>query len=317
MSYDTFKDITIQQLEVLIALIEAGSFTRAAGKLFLSQPSLTKQIQNLEEAAGTRLVNRGSTGISLTPEGQVIYDYAKRTIRLREDAKERIGRIKDQESGHIYVSASTIPATYILPHLLSHLKQTHHDIQVHMQMHDSEETLQIVLNDQAEMGFIGKEPLNKKLVVERLWKDHLVVAAPVHHHLTERGTVTVEELAKTPFILREKGSATRDIVEECLQSHLGKSLSRFNVICEMGSSEAVKEAILAGLGVSILSIFAIKRELSQGLLKVINVSNCSMERHFYLIYKKQFPLMKYHRRFLDLVKGYSPFEEETGGHPFA
>jgi DNA-binding transcriptional LysR family regulator len=317
MSYDTFKDITIQQLEVLIALIEAGSFTRAAGKLFLSQPSLTKQIQNLEEAAGTRLVNRGSTGISLTPEGQVIYDYAKRTVRLREDAKERIGRIKDQESGHIYVSASTIPATYILPHLLSHLKQTHHDIQVHMQMHDSEETLQIVLNDQAEMGFIGKEPLNKKLVVERLWKDHLVVAAPVHHHLTERGTVTVEELAKTPFILREKGSATRDIVEECLQSHLGKSLSRFNVICEMGSSEAVKEAILAGLGVSILSIFAIKRELSQGLLKVINVSNCSMERHFYLIYKKQFPLMKYHRRFLDLVKGYSPFDEETGGHPFA
>jgi DNA-binding transcriptional LysR family regulator len=317
MSYDTFKDITIQQLEVLIALVEAGSFTRAAGKLFLSQPSLTKQIQNLEEAAGTRLVNRGSTGISLTPEGQVIYDYAKRTIRLREDAKERIGRIKDQESGHIYVSASTIPATYILPHLLSHLKQTHHDIQVHMQMHDSEETLQIVLNDQAEMGFIGKKPLNKKLVVERLWKDHLVVAAPVHHHLTEHETVTVEELAKTPFILREKGSATRDIVEECLQSHLGKSLSRFNVICEMGSSEAVKEAILAGLGVSILSIFAIKRELSQGLLKVVNVSNCSMERHFYLIYKKQFPLMKYHRRFLDLVKGYSPFEEETGDHPLA
>ncbi|MCX5847648.1 MAG: selenium metabolism-associated LysR family transcriptional regulator [Deltaproteobacteria bacterium] len=317
MSYDTFKDITIQQLEVLIALIEAGSFTRAAGKLFLSQPSLTKQIQNLEEAVGTRLVNRGSTGISLTPEGQVIYDYAKRTVRLREDAKERIGRIKDQESGHIYVSASTIPATYILPHFLSHLKQTHHDIQVHMQMHDSEETLQIVLNDQAEMGFIGKEPLNKKLIVERLWKDHLVVAAPVHHHLTERGTVTVEELTKTPFILREKGSATRDIVEECLQSHLGTSLSRFNVICEMGSSEAVKEAILAGLGVSILSIFAIKRELSQGLLTVVNVSNCSMERHFYLIYKKQFPLMKYHRRFLDLVKGYSPFEEETGGHPFA
>ena len=317
MNSDTFKDITIQQMEILIALVETGSFTKAAGRFFLSQPSLTKQIQNLEEAAGTRLVNRGSTGISLTPEGQVIYDYAKRTIRLREDAKERIGRIKDQESGHIYVSASTIPATYILPHLLSHLKQTHHDIQVHMQMHDSEETLQIVLNDQAEMGFIGKEPLNKKLVVERLWKDHLVVAAPVHHHLTERGTVTVEELAKTPFILREKGSATRDIVEECLQSHLGKSLSRFNVICEMGSSEAVKEAILAGLGVSILSIFAIKRELSQGLLKVVNVSNCSMERHFYLIYKKQFPLMKYHRRFLDLVKGYSPFEEETGDHPFA
>src|SRR5512137_2746873 len=164
MNSDIFKDITFQQLEILIALVEAGTFTRAAGKLFLSQPSLTKQIQNLETASGTRLVNRGRTGISLTPEGQILYDYAKRIVRLREDAKERIGWIKEQESGHIYISASTIPATYILPCVLSSLTQTHPDIRVHMQMHDSEETLQIVLADQAEMGFVGKETLHKKLI---------------------------------------------------------------------------------------------------------------------------------------------------------
>lgn len=147
VSYDTLKVIIINQMEVLISLFEAGIFTMVAGKLFLSQPSLTKQIQNLEAATGTQLVKRGSTGIFLTPEGQVIYGYAKRVMRLRKDAKERVIRFKDQESGHIYVSASTIPATYTLPHLLSNLKQTHPDIQVHMQMHDNEETLQIVLND--------------------------------------------------------------------------------------------------------------------------------------------------------------------------
>ena len=229
MSEDKFRNITIQQLEVLMALVEAGSFTRAAAKLSLSQPSLTKQIQNLEEAAGSRLVNRGATGISLTPEGQIIYDYAKRAIRLREDAKERVVRHKAQESGHIYVSASTIPATYILPHLISRLKQTHPAIQVHMQMHDSEETLQTILNDQAEMGFIGKEPVNKKLVVQRLWKDHLVLAVPFDHPLAKQRTARTEELAKMPFIIREKGSATRDIIEECLQKQLGTSLSSFNV----------------------------------------------------------------------------------------
>jgi DNA-binding transcriptional LysR family regulator len=308
MSRDKFMDITIQQLEVLIALIEAGSFTRAAVKLSLSQPSLTKQIQNLEEAVGSRLVNRGATGISLTPEGQIIYGYAKRTIRSREDAKERVVRHKAQESGHIYVSASTIPATYILPRLLSRLKHTHPDIRVRMQMHDSEETLQIVLNDQAEMGFIGKEPINKKLVVQRLWKDHLVLAVPASHPLSNRRAVKVEELREIPFIIREKGSATRDIIEECLEKQRRTSLSRFNVICEMGSSEAVKEAILTGLGVSILSIFAIKRELSQGLLTLVNISNLNLERKFYLVYKKQFPLMMYHRHFLDFVKGYSPFD---------
>ena len=306
MSRDTFKDITIQQFEVLISLVEAGSFTRAAEKLHLSQPSLTKQIQNLEAATGTQLVNRGGTGITLTPEGKVIYDYAKRIIRLREDAKERVIRLKDQESGQIYLSASTIPATYILPHLLSKLKQTHPDIRVHMQMHDSEETLQIVLNDQAELGFIGKEPMNKKLTAVRLWRDNLVLAVPVDHPLAKHKSVAVAKLREIPFIIREKGSATRDIVEECLQRHLGTSLAHFNVICEMGSSEAVKEAILAGLGVSILSIFAIRREISQGLLTVVNLSDCRMERHFYLIYKKQFPLMKYHMRFLDIVKEYSP-----------
>jgi DNA-binding transcriptional LysR family regulator len=123
MNSDTFKEITLQQMEILIALIETGSFTKAAGRVFLSQPSLTKQIQNLEQAVGTRLVNRGSAGISLTPEGQILYDYAKRILRLREDAKDRIARIKEQESGHIYISASTIPATYILPRLLSLMKK--------------------------------------------------------------------------------------------------------------------------------------------------------------------------------------------------
>jgi DNA-binding transcriptional LysR family regulator len=308
MSQDKFRNITIQQLEVLVALVEAGSFTRAAVTLSLSQPSLTKQIQNLEEVVGSRLVNRGVAGISLTPEGQIIYGYAKRIIRLREDAKERVVRLKAQESGHIYVAASTIPATYIFPRLLSRLKHTHPDIRVHLQMHDSEETLQIILNDQAEMGFIGKEPINRKLIVQRLWKDSLVLAVPADHPLAKQRTAKIGELAKMPFIIREKGSATRDIIEECFEKQLGTSLSRFNVICEMGSSEAVKEAILAGLGVSILSAFAIKREISQGLLTALHVTNCNMERYFCLVYKKPFSLMMYHKHFLDLVKRYFPFK---------
>ena len=295
-------------LSTRTASILRPCFTKAAGKLFLSQPSLTKQIQNLEESAGTRLVNRAAAGISLTPEGQIVFDYARRIIRLREDARERVMRLKDQASGHIYVSASTIPATYILPHLLGRLKDVHPAIQVHVQMHDSEETLQTVLNDQVEMGFIGKEPANKKLISRRLWRDSLVLAVPADHPLAKQKTAKLGDITRVPFIIREKGSGTRDIIEECLEKQQGTSLSRFNVICEMGSSEAVKEAILAGLGVSILSTFAIKREISGGLLTALHVSNCSIERYFYLIYKKQFPLMMYHRNFLDLVKRHFPFK---------
>ena len=308
MSYDKFKNITIQQLEGLIALVEAGSFTKAAVKLFLSQSAVTKQIMNMEESAGTRLVNRCSTGITLMPEGQILYDYAKRIIRLREDAKDRVERLKNQESGHIYVSASNIPATYILPRLLSDLRQAYPDIHVHMQMHDSEEALQIILNNQAEIGLIGKEISNRKIAAERLWKDKLVLAVPADNPLAKQQAVTVEELAGMTFVVREQGSGTRHIIEDCLQGNFGTSLSQFNVLCEMGSNEAVKEAVLAGLGVSIMSIFSIKRELAQGLLTIVNITDCQMDRFFYLIYRKDFPLRRHHLRFLDVLKKYRPFQ---------
>lgn len=306
MSYDTFKNITLQQLESLIALVDAGSFTRASTKVFLSQSSLTKQIQNLEESAGTRLVNRGSLGISLTPEGQILYDYAKRVLRLREDARERVERLKNQESGHIYVSASTTPATYILPQLLTNLRRMHPDIKVHIQMHDSDETLQIILNNQAEIGLIGKETLNKKIVSEQLCKDELVLAMPVDHPFARQKSITIEDLAGTAFVMREHGSGTREMVEASLQRNFGKSLSQFQVMYEMGSSEAVKEAILAGLGISIISIFAVKRELSQGMLTTVDIAGCPMERYFYIIYRKNFPMRKHHRYFLEVAQGYQP-----------
>ena len=114
--------------------------------------------------------------------------------------------------------------------------------------------------------------------------------------------MTIDELSREPFIIREKGSATRSIFEEYLQKNTGKGLSRFNVICELGSSEAVKEAIMAGLGVSILSVHAVGRELAGGLLVERPVENCIIERNFYLIYKKQMNLMRHHALFLDFVR---------------
>jgi DNA-binding transcriptional LysR family regulator len=313
MMNDTFKNITLQQLEILVALVESGTFTRAAGTLFLTQPSLTKQIQNLEEAVKTQLVIRGGSGISLTPEGQIMHDHARRILHLREDAKERIMQLKEQESGHIHICASSIPANYILPRLLGPLKQTSPNTQVHIQTQDSVKTIQIVLNDEAELGFVGKEPTNRKLIVERIWKDRLVLAVPVDHPLAKRKTVTLEEITKggIPIIIRKQGSGTRDIVLGHLQRQCGLDLSSFNVACEMGSSEGVKEAILTGVGISILSIFAIERELAQGLLTTVDISDCSLERYFYLIYRKQFPLMKYHKHFLDKVRQFQPNPQES------
>jgi Transcriptional regulator len=304
MSYDQFRNITIRQMESLIHLIEEGSFSRAAGKMFLTQPALTKHIKNLEESVNARIVSRGNTGISPTPEGKILYDYARRILKLRDEAREKILRARENESGNIFISASTIPATYILPRLLNEFKKQFPDIRAYIQTSDSEEILQMILNNQAEIGFIGKKTYNKMLNVESLWKDRLVLAVPSGHTWQKREYVTLDEVSKEPFIIRERGSATREILKEYLRKNTGLRLSEFNVIGEMGSSEAVKEGIIAGLGVSILSIYAVGRELKRETLAEVTIADCDISRHFYLIYRKQFSLMHYHGLFLEFVKKY-------------
>lgn len=302
MEEDRFKNITLQQMEALIHLIEEGSFTRAAARMGLTQPTLTKHIRNLEEFVGAPVAERKNTGVSLTPEGRILYDYARRITRLREDAREKIANLKADDTGHVFLCASTIPATYILPRVLSLLRKSDPAIRVHIQTGDSEEAIQAILGNQAEMGIIGKVSPDRKLAVEPLWEDHMVLAMPTGHPWAKRATISLDRIAEAPFILREKGSGTRDAFERCLLQQTGRTLSSFNIACEMGSSEAVKEAVLAGLGVSVLSLHAIQREVGQGLLRAVPIEGCAIDRRFHLIYKKQFHLADHHRRFLNTVK---------------
>jgi len=304
MGHDGFRNITLQQLEALTRLVETGSFTRAAERMHLTQPTLTKHIRNLEGAVGARAVDRKNTGISLTPEGRILYDYARRIARLREDAQEKIGNIMSDESGHIFLCASTIPATYLIPRFLGSLHQSDPEIRVHIQTGDSEEMIQAILGDQAEMGIVGRNSADRRLKVDPLWNDRLVLAVPAGHPWAKRTHVDLGEISEVPFILRERGSGTRSALEECLALPGGRPLGSFSISCEMGSSEAVKEAILAGLGVSVLSVHAMERELAAGILAAVPIKRFAITRRFYLIYRKQFRLMKHHRRFLTTIKQY-------------
>ena len=304
MSNDRFKSITLQQMEALISLVEEGSFSRAAKKMLLTQPALTKNIQNIEDCLDVRLVNRSNTGISLTPEGKIIYEYAQRIVKLRSEATEKILRLHENTSGSIYITASTIPATYILPRALSAFRKKHSDISVFIKTADSEEAMNMVLDKEAEIGCIGKKPQNKKLVADPLWKDRLVLTVPSGHRWLEKKSIAPAELPQEPFIAREKGSATRDVLESYLKETKLISLSQLDVCGELGSSEAIKEAIIAGLGVSIISIHAIKRELAAGLLFEVPIAELKMERNFYLIYPRQTDFRPSHKIFMAFLKDY-------------
>lgn len=301
MPYDTFKNITIQQLESLVHLVAERNFSRAAKKMVLTQPSLSKHIKNLEEAVDTRLVNREGSGISLTPEGKLLFDFARKVLYLREDVKERMIKLQDKTSGTIHISASTLPATYILPYLLSRFQKTYPQIQTYVQSANSEEAIDMVLHQHSEIGFIGKNPNNKKLHSQPLWQDRLILAVPKGHRWIGLPAVSVQDLLEAPFVMREKGSATREILGDFLAQHAGIDLGQLNVVAEMGSSEAVKEAVIAGLGVSILSVHAVKRELARGDIAEIPIQGWQIERRVYLIYRHQLGIMKHHQLFLDYV----------------
>lgn len=311
MSNEYFKNITLQQMEALISVSEEGSFSRASKRMLLTQPALTKNIRNVEDSLGVLVVNRSSAGISLTPEGKILYDYAQRIVKLRDEAKAKITKLHENIGGDIYIGASTIPATYILPRALSSFSKTNPDIRIYIKAADSAEAMNMVLDGEVEIGCIGKKPLNQKLMAEPLWKDRLILAVPKLHPWRKKKSITLSELLNEPFVIREKGSATRELFESCLKESRSISLSQLNVRGELGSSEAIREAIIAGFGVSVISIHAVERELSQGLLFEIPIQSCPMERNFYLIYKTKFDFRSFHKTFINFIKRYTPGAPQT------
>jgi DNA-binding transcriptional LysR family regulator len=301
-----FQNMTMQQLDALIHLVEERSFSRAAKRMHLTQPSLTKHIRNVEEALGAKVVNRSSRSLALTPEGKVLYDYARRIIRLRDEARERVLRLRETESGDILIAASTIPATYILPYAISGFRKKFPEIRVTVRTADSSDVIETVLDNGAEIGFIGKKPSGGKLIAEELWKDRLVLAVPSGHPWAKRRAVRIADISEVPFVIREKGSGTREALEECLRETGAPGLPHLNIAAEMGSSEAVKEAVIAGLGISVVSVHAIRRELKSGLLMAFSIEGCPIERSFYLIYRRQFDLMTHHKIFIEFIRTYRP-----------
>ncbi|MFH1079318.1 MAG: selenium metabolism-associated LysR family transcriptional regulator [Pseudomonadota bacterium] len=302
MTLEDFRNISLQQLEALLFLVTEGSFSRAAKKMHLSQPSLTKHIANLEAIIGMTVVRREKTGVVLTPEGKIVFDLAARILKLRDDAGEKIAGMQQNEAGVIAVAASTIPATYILPHVLSRFRKVHPGTRVTVQSADSEEVLNMILNGEKELGIIGKRPSRGKLETEPLWQDRLVLTVPAGHRWAGKPSVSLPEVMEEPFIVREKGSATRDILERYLKEQANTDLANFRITAEFGSSAAVKEAVLAGLGVSILSIRAMTRELKLQLLKEVPVEDWRIERSFYLILRRPFNILRHHQLFLDFIR---------------
>ena len=202
----------IHRLEVFCKVLELQSFTKAADAVFLTQPTVSEHIRALEETVGEKLLDRLGREVLPTPAGKILYQYARDIIRLRNEALQAIDRYKGILSGHLMIGASTVPGAYLLPRLIGSFKTIYPAIQITLRISDSAEVVAKIIDGSLEAGLIGAKWEDRRIVVEEVFSDELVLGVYPEHPWAEKRVVAVEELANEPFILRERGSGTRRVM---------------------------------------------------------------------------------------------------------
>ncbi len=279
-------DFSFRDLEVFCKVIELESFSKAAEAVSLVQASVSERIASLEKKIGTRLLDRLGRKVIPTAAGELLHKHAILFLEMKETAQLEIERFLGLQQGEISIGGSTIPGEYILPDLIGRFNKKYPHLSLKLTIADSSEIEDRVLAGQLEIGVIGSKSSSANLLCQKLWEDELVLAVPIRHPWARRKAVSLQELRKTPFILREEGSGTLKILEAYLRESGEDGTSAFDVSARFGSSTAVKEGIKSGLGLSILSARAIDTEVKAGLLKALRVKGLTMSRNFFLIRNK-------------------------------
>lgn len=274
------------KLKVFLEVVEKKSFSKAAESLHLTQPAVTFQIKQLEEFYRTRLFDRYQNAIALTEAGETLYTYAKQIQVLYNQADKAIDELTGLVRGQLLIGASTTVGEYILPRLIGAFNRKFPKIDVRLDIGNSSEIVSQVLDNILDVGLVGRAVQNKNLTTVRFIEDELVLAVYPGHIGIDTGEIDLEQAVQNcRFILREEGSATRDTTLKGFKEK-GIQLKDLNVVLTLGSSEAIKGAIEAGMGVSILSKWTILKELKLGTLQAIRIQGLSLHRDFNFIYLK-------------------------------
>lgn len=290
-----------RQLESFISIAKQKSFSKAAEELFITQPTISSHIQNLEKELDTVLINRSSKEITLTPAGQLFLEYALNILDIKNQAIYKLCNYTGQIEGCLEINSSTMPQQYLLPDVLMAYSKKYPRVSFALRQADSQMVVEGLLNNKIEFGIVGAKIDNSQLEYYELEKDHLVVVTPSSVILNkENQRVSVKELFNYNLIVREEGSGTRKLFENCLTNN-GISIRSFNLIAQCESTEAIKAMILRGLGISILSYKAIKENVDNKTMNCYYIKEFDMERNFYFVnhrYKVLSPLATSFKSFI-------------------
>lgn len=291
----------IKKLEVFCKVVELKSFTKAAERILLSQPTVSEHIRNLENELGQKLINRLGKEIEATPVGKVLYGYATNIIRIQQEAVQAIEQYSGNLKGKIKVGSGTIPGTYILPEFISQFRDEHPSIKTILRITSSQTIALEVLAGELELGFVGARWKEKKLDWIEMFSDELTLVLYPDHPLAGYKEVCLEDVTGMPFILREPESGTRKVFCKILEQE-GLKMNDLQIVAEIGSTAAVKEAVKAGIGISILSKRAVQDDVNCGRLITIGIKDLDLRRPFYFIKRKNRELSPVAAAFVDYLQ---------------
>lgn len=276
-----------RKLEVFLKVYETKSFSKTAKELFLSQPTITIHIKELENTFGVKLLDRDTRNVIPTKAGKVVYTYGKQMLQIYRQMERELLPFKDEEAGLVEIGGSTIPGQYILPKIIKLFKEEYPKVSIYLKVSDTQGIIEGVLKGEFELGVVGAKPKQSELKFEPCCEDEIILIAPFNF---EKEEIQVEELEDLPIIKREEGSGTwKNVIGALERVHL--PVQKLRIVGEMGSTEAVKSAVKEGLGLSFVSKRAVELEISLNLLKEIKIKDFSIRRNFYLCYlkNKEFP----------------------------
>lgn len=309
------KRMADRRLQVFHTVAKLLSFTKAAEVLHMTQPAVTFQVRQLEEHFNTRLFDRTHNRVTLTRAGETVYFYSRRIFEQYEEMENSVREITGEVSGVLTIGASTTVAEYMLPALLGKFKMVYPDIRLSLKVSNTENVVAMVEDNVIDLAVVEAPVSNKHLLVDVCDVDALVVVAHPEHEVAGLKSITAEQLVAHPYICREEGSGTRDVIKDYMKQHNIDS-ECLNVCMELGSPESIKGAVEAGMGIAILSKVTIAKELALGTLVAIPLDP-PLERPFSFVRQRQKFRQSATEKLLDFAHDYCenykrPDEEKSG-----
>ncbi len=287
------------QVKIFVAVAQKNSFSKAAEELFISQPTVTSNVQKLENELGIKLINRKSKNISLTEGGILFYRYALELVNIYAQAEYAISRYKEDIEGILEIHASTIPEQYLLPYIVKDFKKDYPLVVFSIRHKDSREVIEEILSGRINFGFVGAKYPSDILEYIDFYDDRLVLITSTEKRYS-KDSVSIESLVGEDILLREEGSGTRLLLENALKEKK-LDMTMFGSKTINDSLETIKKMVALDVGVALVSEIAVKHEVASGQLRQYEIQNLDLKRKFSMVYCKNRCLSPLEEKFRDFI----------------